>query len=112
MVTNYNNMVLENSSKNKITVTSIDIPPSDITGEFKAKLFIVISKCPQEKTGGLPANIGITVNHQYDIIAHISVEDGLINGAECVKYIQPQQNNEIFSPVIWVMFENSNICKK
>ena len=117
MVTNYNNMVLENSSKYKITVIAIDIPLSDISEKFKEKLFMAISKCPQEKTGGLPANITITVNHQYDIIADISVEDGLINGAECcVKYIQLQQNNEPFTAVIWLMFENSKIrkeqCKK
>ena len=71
MVTNYNNMVLENSSEYKITVTTIDIPPSDISEEFKEKLFMAISKCPQEKTGGLPANITIAVNHQHDIIANI-----------------------------------------
>ena len=82
MVTNYSNMVLEDSEY-KIIVTAIDIPPSDNTEEFKEKLFMVISKCPQEKTGGLTANITIAVKHQYDIIANISIEGGLINGAEC-----------------------------
>ena len=73
---------------------------------------MAISKCPQEKTGGLPANITIAVNHQYDMIANISVEDGLINGAECsVKYVQLQQNNEPFPAVICIMFENSKIGK-
>ena len=106
-------MVLENSSEYKITVTAIDIPPSDITEEFKEKLFTAISKCPQDKTGGLPANITIVVNHPLDIIANISVEDGLINGAECcVKYNQLQWNNETFPAVIWEMFENNKICKE
>ena len=50
MVINYNSVFLENSSEYKITVIAIDIPPSDITEEFKEKLFIAICKCPQEKT--------------------------------------------------------------
>ena len=93
MVTDYNKKVLANSSKFIMKITAIDIPPSDISDKFREHLLAAISKCKPEKTGGLASSITVAINHQYDIIANISVEDDLINGAECcVKYIQPQQN--------------------
>ena len=98
-------------------ITAIDIPPSDISDKLREHLLAAISKCKPEKTGGLASNITVAINCQYDIIANISVEDGLINGAECcVKYIQPQQNKLNFPAAIWVKCENPDIgqqqCKK
>ena len=53
----------------------------------------------EESRGGLPKQITIALNHQYDIISNIAVEDGLMNSAQhCVKYIQLQDNNSDFPP--------------
>ena len=98
-------------------ITAIDIPPSDISDKFREHLLAAISKCKTEKTDGLASSITVAINHQRDIIANISVEDGIINGPECcVKYIQPQQNKQNFPAAMWVKFENPDIaqqqCKK
>ena len=34
-------------------------------------------------TGGLLYMLLVTVNKQYDIIANVSIDDGLLNGAHC-----------------------------
>ena len=63
-----------------------------------------------ENTGGLPSQVKIVVNHQYDIISNIAVHDGLINGAECcIKYIQEQENKSNFPAIVWVHFEDNHI---
>ena len=52
----------------------------------------------------------IALNHQYDLMTNIDVEDGLINGAECcVKYITENKNNQNLPSIIWVIFEDSKI---
>ena len=110
MVNDYNNTVLENSSEVRMNIKAIDILPPDISVKFKEQLSTAVSKRKQENTGGLPSEITVAVNHQYDIISNIAVEDGLINGSECcIKYIQPQQNNQSFPAAIWVKFENTEI---
>ena len=80
MVADYNNVVLENSSEIKMTVTAFDILPPDISQKLKEQLLAVVSKCKQEKTCGLLSTITVAINHQYDITANISVEDDLMNG--------------------------------
>ena len=62
-----------------------------------------------EKTGGLPRQVKIAVNHQYDLISNIAVHDGLMNGAKCIKYIQRQDSNSNFPAIIWVQFEDDCI---
>ena len=64
----------------------------------------------KENTGGLPRQVKIVVNHQYDIISNIAVHDGLINGAECcIKYIQEQEYKSNFPAIVWVQFEDNHI---
>ena len=50
MVADYNNVVLENSSEIKMTITAIDILPPDISQKVKEQLFAVVSKHKQEKS--------------------------------------------------------------
>ena len=58
-----------------------------------------------ESTGCLPKYITVAINHQYDIISNIAVNDGIMNGAECcIKFIQPQTHNTNFPAIIWVRF--------
>ena len=83
MVARYNDMVLQNTMEQKITITAIDIPPNDNSPKFREQLHTAIDKQKAESTGGLPKQITIALNHQYDIISNISVEDGLMNGAQC-----------------------------
>ena len=62
-------------------------------------------------TGGLPENIILITNQQYDLITNIDVEDGLINRAQCIiKYIQTtQKNNKNIPYIVWAEFENTDI---
>ena len=90
-VESYNESVLESSSQYTLTITAIGIPPSDILARAKENLQAAINMRTAEKTGGLPRQVKITVNHQYDLISNIAAHDGLMNGAKCcIKYIQRQ----------------------
>ena len=53
-VESYNESVLESSSQYTLTITAIDIPPSDISASAKENLQAAINKRTAEKTGGLP----------------------------------------------------------
>ena len=102
--------VLESSSQYTLTFTVIDIPPSDILASAKENLQAAINKRTAEKTGGLPRQVKIAVNHQYDLISNIAVHVGLMNGAECcIKYIQRQDSNSNLLAIIWVQFEDDCI---
>ena len=56
-----------------------------------------MQQSPNEKinhTGGLPETITLIINEQYDLISNIDVNDGLINGTQCIiKYIQTAKHN-------------------
>ena len=69
-----------------------------------------VLKRKSESTGGLPRSVTVALNHQYDLISNVAVEDGLMNGAQCcVKLIQLQENNVTFPAIIWVQFEERQI---
>ena len=53
----------------------------------------------------------LITNQQYDLITNIDVEDGLINGAQCIiKYIETtKKDNNIIPYIVWAEFENENI---
>ena len=72
----------------------------------------LLDKLKPESTGGLPKYITVAINHQYDIISNIAVNDGIMNGAECcIKFIQPQTHNTNFPAIIWVQFEELHVGK-
>ena len=78
-----------------------------------------ISKRKINHTGGLPEKLILIKNEKYDLISNIDVENGLINGTQCIiKFIQVTQknNNKLLPYVVWVEFENTHIatnyCKK
>ena len=97
-VDQYNDNVLHNSTCEKVIITAIDIPPSGSSPKFKQQLQAALDKHKPESTGGLPKVITVAVNHQYDIISNIAVQDGIMNGAECcIKYIQPQAHDSTFT---------------
>ena len=76
------------------------------------QLLAAIDKCKPESTGGLLKYITVAINHQYDIISNIAVNDGIMNGAECcIKFIQPQTHNTDFPAIIWVQFEDLHDVK-
>ena len=102
-VDQYNENVLQNSTCQKVIITAIDIPPSGSSPKFKQQLQAALDKRNPESTGGLPKVITVAVNHQYDIISNIAVQDGIMNGAECcIKYIQPQAHDSTFPAIVWV----------
>ena len=88
---------MKTSLQYAVTVTAIDIPPSDISASTQEQIQGALNKQKIENTGGLPRQVKIVINHQYDIICNIAVHDGLMNGAECcIKYIQEQGNKQTF----------------
>ena len=101
-VDQYNENVLQNSTCQKVIITAIDIPPSGSSPKFKQQLQAALDKRKPESTGGLPKVITVAVNHQYDIISNIAVQDGIMNGAECcIKYIQPQAQDRLSQQLCW-----------
>ena len=109
-VESYNEYVLKASSQYAFTVTATDIPPHDISASTQEQIQVALNKQKIENTGGLPRQVKIVVNHQYDIISSIAVHDGLINGAECcIKYIQEQENKSNFPVIVLVQFEDNHI---
>ena len=88
IINDYNKYILENASEYTVTKTPIDIPPSDISSSIQQQLLetALHHKCV-ETTGDLPNVLQVTLNKQYDIIANISIDNGLLNGAHCcIKY--------------------------
>ena len=65
-IARYNDMVLQNTMEQKITITAINIPPSDISPKFREQLHTAIDEQKAESRGGLPKQITIALNHQYD----------------------------------------------
>ena len=67
---------------------------------------------PHLSPGGLPDEVILIANEQYDLILNIDVEDGLINGAQClIKYIETTTKNETTYPyIVWTEFENPDIA--
>ena len=73
-------------------------------------MLAAIEKCTSERTGGLPKQITVAVNHQFDVISNIAVEDGIMNGAECcIKYIEYHTQNTTFPAIVWVQFDDTTI---
>ena len=66
-----------------------DILPASISKIIETNINAAISKRKITHTGILPQDVTLITNEQYDLISNIDVEDGLINGAQCIiKYIQ------------------------
>ena len=85
--------------------------PASISKILETNINAAISKRKITHTGGLPQDVTLITNEQYDLISNIDVEDGLINGAQCIiKYIQTtQKNDDIFPYIVWAEFENKDI---
>ena len=54
MVTDYNKFILENESEYTVTITAIDVPPSDVSSSIQQFLETVLHCKGVEITGGLP----------------------------------------------------------
>ena len=85
--------------------------PASISKILETNINAAISKRKITHTGGLPQDVTLITNEQYDLISNIDVEDSLINGAQCIiKYIQTtQKNHDIFPYIVWAEFENKDI---
>ena len=108
-VNTYNNSIKHNQSNFTIESTCTDILPASISKILETNITAAISKWKINHTGGLPETITLIANQQYDLISNIDVNDGLINGTQCiVKYIQTTKHNDNILPyIIWVNFKKS-----
>ena len=88
-----------------------NILPASISHILKDHINAAISKRKITHTGGLPEQNLLITNQQYVLITNIDVEDGLINGAQCIiKYIETtKKDNNIIPYIVWAEFENENI---
>ena len=88
-----------------------DILPSSISEFLETNINAATSKRKITHTGGLPSQVILMTNEQYDLISNIDVEDGLINGAQClIKYIETTTKSTVTYPyIVWVQFENNEI---
>ena len=102
-----------NHSKEKFSIISkcTDILPASISQLLETNINTAISKRKITHTGGLPDEVTLITNEQYDLISNIDVEDGLINGAQClIKYIETTtKNNTTYPYIVWAQFENNDI---
>ena len=117
-VNTYNNNIKHNQSNFTIKSTCTDILPGSISKILETNIAAAISKCKINHTGGLSETITLIINQQYDLISNIDVNDGLINGTQCIiKYIQTtKHNNNTIPYIVWVDFQNPDIsannCQK
>ena len=107
----HNEKVTKNSNNFCIKSRCTDILPASISKILETNINAAISKRKITHTGGLPQDVTLITNEQYDLISNIDVEDSLINGAQCIiKYIQTtQKNDDIFPYIVWAEFENKDI---
>ena len=90
----HNQKVTQNQKNFIIESKSTDILPSSISKFLEISINAAISKRKINHTGGLPESIILITNEQYDLISNIDVDDGLINGTQCIiKFIQTTQRN-------------------
>ena len=106
----HNKKITQNQKNFTIESKSTDILPSSISKLLETSIHTAISKRKINHTGGLPESIILITNQQYDLISNINVEDGLINGTQCIiKFIQTtQRNKNDLTP--YVVFENTDIA--
>ena len=112
----HNQKVTQNQKNFIIESKSTDILPSSISKFLEISINAAISKRKINHTGGLPESIILITNQQYDLISNIDVDDGLINGTQCIiKFIQTTQRNnkknELIPYIVWVEFENTDTAK-
>ena len=98
----HNEKITKNTNEFLITSKSTDILPASISPLLQTNIHIAISKRKITQTGGLPDEVILIANEQYDLISNIDVEDGLINGAQClIKYIETTTK---MKPLIHTLF--------
>ena len=109
----YNNTILEQSPGESITVIAIDSPPTDITRSMQEQILIAARKKDVNSTGNLPHQLTIKIGLLYDLTAHVAVDDGMVNGAECyVRGIEDDPSNVNFPKYIWIEFTDIKIGQK
>ena len=109
----HNEKITKNNNQFSITSKCTDILPASISQLLETNIHAAISKRKITHTGGLPEEVILIADEQYDLISNIDVEDGLINGAQClIKYIETTTKNETSYPyIVWTEFENTDIGK-
>ena len=98
----HNEKVTKNPNHFCIKSRCTDILPASISKILETNINAAISKRKITHTGGLPQDVTLITNEQYDLISNIDVEDGLINGAQCIiKYIQTTKKMMTFFHILY-----------
>ena len=106
----YNDTIMNKSVGHTVHISAIDAAPSDLSNAVQQQVLEAAkNKTNVSSTGNLPYTLMVKVGQLYDVTANIAVEDGIINGAECViQYIEPSQH-PTFPRCVWVKFTDSQI---
>ena len=114
----YNEQITKNTNQFSIKSQCNDILPASISVLLQTNIQNEISKRKITHTGGLPSEVTLITDEQYNLISNIDVEDGLINGAQCtIKFIETTTKDETSCPyIVWADFQTpeigTNYCKK
>ena len=107
----HNEQVTRNKKQFSITSKCTDILPASISQLLETNINSAISKRKIIHTGGLPEEVILMTDEQNDLISNIDVDNGLINGSQClIKYIETTTKNDTTYPyIVWAEFENKEI---
>ena len=107
----YNEQITKNTNQFSIKSQWNDILPASISILLQTNIHNAISKRKITHTGGLPSEVILITDEQYDLISNIDVEDGLINGAQCIiKFIETTTKYETSYPyIVWAEFQTPEI---
>ena len=107
----YNEQITKNTNQFSIKSQCNDILPASISVLLQTNIHNAISKRKFTHTGGLPSEVILITDEQYDLISNIDVEDSLINGAQCIiKFIETTTKDETSYPyIVWAEFQTPEI---
>ena len=107
----YNEQITKNTNQFSIKSQCNDILPASISVLLQTNIHNAISKRKITHTGGLPSEVILITDEQYDLISNIDVEDSLINGAQCIiKFIETTTEDETSYPyILWAEFQTPEI---
>ncbi len=108
-VNDHNTFVITHCPGEINVIRAIDAPPSDVSKKVQETLLAAARNKDINATANLQYELTLKLGQVYDIVANIDVNDGLINGAECVlRHIETNPNNKSFPSYLWVEFNNKN----
>ena len=100
----FNLEILNRSPGRTVTVCAIDVAPSDIPKQEQAKALHAAKTKDMNATGKLPYELLLKEGQLYEVTANIAVEDGILNGADCILRRIEETLGDKLPLCLWVQF--------